>query len=122
VARQFEQVSEQLSIGVTESSGSAVVTIAGEIDLASAPSLRERLSQCMDKGCRDITLEMSGVSFMDSSGIKALLAARGQLEEVDGRLTLSSPSRTVLRVLDVTGLSSVFAITGGERDGCSLMG
>jgi anti-sigma B factor antagonist len=110
--------SEQLKLEVTESSGSAVVTIAGEIDVASAPSLSRCLGQCMDEGCTDIRLEMSGVSFMDSSGIKALLAARGQLEEVDGKLTLSNPSRTVLRVLDVTGLNSVFAITGGQTDSC----
>lgn len=106
---------EQLTIAVTQSPGSALVTIGGEIDVASVSSLRRCFTQCMDEGCTDITLEMSGVSFMDSSGIAALLMLNHELEELDGALTLSNPSRAVMKVLDITALSSLFTITNREE-------
>jgi anti-anti-sigma factor len=105
---------EELSISINQSSESADVSLAGELDVASAPSLRTCLSQCMEQGCANITLEMSGVSFMDSNGIVALLAIKSQLEELGGTLTVSRPSWTVRKVLDVTALTSEFGIASGE--------
>jgi len=107
---------ERLSIEVTRSGGSAAITVVGEVDMASAPSLRKILGGCIDEGCRKIRLEMSEVSFMDSSGIAALLSAKQRIDEGDGELVLSNPSRNVRRVLELTALNSVFTITPAEAD------
>jgi anti-anti-sigma factor len=97
-------------VNVTRGPGSAVVGVTGEIDLSSVGALNACLRKCIDEGCTDITLDMSGITFMDSSGIASLLKTKQHLDEASGNLTLSNPSQSVRKLLDLTALSSIFAI------------
>ena len=62
------------------------------------------LDEAVDGGARLITVEMSGVSFLDSSGIRSLVRAANRLDELDGRLTVAGLSGAAQRVLEVSGL------------------
>jgi anti-sigma B factor antagonist len=85
------------------------VIVRGEIDLATAPQLRDLLNELVDGGSTRILLDCRGLDFLDSSGIGVLVAVRKRLGE-DGALTLESPQAHVRKVLDLTGVSAHVAI------------
>jgi len=80
-----------------------LVAVRGEIDMASAPQLRELLDTAIDAGITRVTLDCRGLEFLDSSGIGVLVAARKRLGE-GGELVLDSPPAHVRKVLEITGV------------------
>jgi anti-sigma B factor antagonist len=80
-----------------------LVAVRGEIDMASAPQLRELLDTAIDAGTTKVVLDCRGLEFLDSSGIGVLVAARKRLGE-GGELVLDSPPAHVRKVLDITGV------------------
>jgi anti-sigma B factor antagonist len=85
------------------SADGASVVVRGEIDMASAPKLRDVLNRLVDDGSNRIVLDCRGLEFLDSSGIGVLIAVRKRLGD-DGALTLQSPPAHVRKVLDLTGV------------------
>ena len=86
-----------------------LVVIRGEIDIATSPALKATLAAGLG---RDIEVDLSGVTFMDASGIGVLLAARRQAAEAGGSLTLRAPSAAVRRLTEVLGLDEVLPTVG----------
>jgi anti-sigma B factor antagonist len=86
----------------------AFVTANGEIDLASAPDFRAALAAAGAQGAA-VTVDLSAVDFMDSSGVHALLEAQNMTMAAGGSLVVEGRSAPVARVLDLLGLSEVFA-------------
>lgn len=89
-----------------------ILDVSGEVDLFTAPKLREHIVSLVDDGRRRIAVNLQGVEFMDSTGLGVLVGALKRLREQDGALALVSPTGPVERVLTVTGLDKVFAIHG----------
>ena len=87
------------------SADGAAVVVRGEIDMATAPLLRDKLNELVDAGSTRIVLDCRGLDFLDSSGIGVLIAVRKRLGD-DGALTLESPQAHVRKVLDLTGVSA----------------
>ena len=82
--------------------GDGTFVVAGEIDIMSAPALERALQRLVDSG-GTVVLDMRGVSFMDSTGLRAILAATEALRG-RGTLVLRDPQPIIVRVLEVTGL------------------
>lgn len=93
-----------------------IMSIDGEIDLLTAPTLRDRLMKPIDEGVTQLVVDMSNVSFLDSSGLGVLVAAHKRLRERDGRLVIVATARPVLSVLNLTGLDKVFEVHGAIND------
>jgi anti-anti-sigma factor len=89
----------------------ATVTLSGDLDLATAPPLRDHLSHLHAGGVRTFVLDTSGVSFIDSVGLSVILALYRRCRDEDGAVTIKSPSRVMYRTLEVAGLLDVLAIT-----------
>jgi anti-sigma B factor antagonist len=87
---------------------SAVVAVDGEIDLGTAGQLRDHLAECIRDETRDIVLDLSAVTFMDSTGLQVLIATQRRLEPLGGRLRLVGLRSGVAKVLKVTGLDQTF--------------
>ena len=85
--------------------GSGTLVVAGEIDILTASTLEPALQSLADSG-GTVILDMRGVSFMDSTGLHAILAATEALKG-RGTLLLRHPQPIVVRVLQVTGLLPV---------------
>jgi anti-sigma B factor antagonist len=81
-----------------------VVSPSGEIDAITAPQLGRRLLGLADQGNTDVVVDLSGVTFMDSTGIAVLLNALRRLTSRRGRLVLVCATERVLRPFEVTGL------------------
>lgn len=87
-----------------------VLEVEGEVDMFTAPKLRERLVQAVDEGHYDLVVDLEKVSFMDSTGLGTLVGGLKRVKEHEGTLALVCSNRPVLRVLTITGLNNVFPI------------
>jgi anti-anti-sigma factor len=94
---------EQLQILGTEDPHG--VRLIGEIDMASAPALGEALLAAMAGG-KTLTIEMADVTFMDSSGLQAILTAAAEAT-TDEPLVVKDPSAAVLRVMELVGVEQM---------------
>lgn len=105
-----------LDIATSVVDGRTVVQVVGEIDVYTAPQLRERLDAEIDAGRYDLVVDLSGVSFMDSTGLGVLVGRLKQIRLNDGSMRLVCSHDRVLKVFVITGLDKVFAIypTVGE--------
>jgi len=81
----------------------ALITLAGGIDLESAPLVRVSLEQCLHDGMREVDVDLARVTFCDCSGLNVFLRAAQQAELLGGTLRLHHPPATLLRILDVVG-------------------
>ena len=88
-----------------------VLALAGEIDLYTAPRLQAELTAALAAAkSGQIVVDMSAVDFCDSTGMNVLLAAHRLATERGGDLSLAAPRAPVRKILEVTGLESVFTI------------
>lgn len=91
------------SAELLDGEGPAVVKLLGELDLSTAPQLEACLEELGANGA-DVRLDLSGLSFCDSSGISAMVTASKQVTERGGHLSIVSPQPAVRSVLEITGL------------------
>ena len=103
----------ELKVSSRSEGDRVVVALSGEIDLYTAPRLQSRLDSELnvDHPVR-LVVDMSGVDFCDSTGMNVLLAAQRLAREHGGNVELSGPRPAVRKILQVTGLESVFTVTG----------
>ena len=86
------------------------VHLEGTCDLASAPQLREKLLELRPPAVRDLVIDVSGLEFIDSTGLGLLLGAMRRLREAGGTFGLAGATGAVLRVLEITDLDKVFPL------------
>lgn len=88
----------------------SVVGVSGEVDLYTAPQLRETLIDLVERGRHRIIVDLAGVEFLDSTGLGVLVVGLKRCREHDGDLALVAPQDPVHKVLTITRLDKVFAI------------
>jgi anti-sigma B factor antagonist len=95
-----------LALDVTTDDTGTTVSVVGELDPHTVPELEGLLTELIGATPTPprVTLELSGVRFVDSSGLRVILSAREGLLQQDARLVLRSPSDAVLRLLEITDL------------------
>lgn len=85
--------------------GATVVEVAGELDLHSAPQLRAELTRALENSVPPrVIVDLSGVNFIDSTGVGVLIGALKRAREADGKLLFCNPQPRVCRVFEITGL------------------
>ena len=99
---------------------SAAVVLDGEIDIATSPAIRESLMAAINSGNVHLAVDMSGVTFIDASGIGVLVAAANRARQAGGGLSLLAPSPQVRRLLDVFRLDAILPMA--ERLGGPVAG
>jgi anti-sigma B factor antagonist len=99
-----------LELIVSEHGDETVVRAAGELDVNTAPELREQLAKLVNDGTRRIVVDLADVAFIDSTALSVLVSALKRLRQADGDLELASPNPSVRRVFEITGLTRLFTI------------
>lgn len=99
-----------LNLEVQESSGISVLKTAGEVDLYSSPQLREALLAMINQCPGAAAVDLSGVPYMDSSGVATLVEGLKAAGQRGKEFRLIAPSPPVLKVLQLSRLDSVFKI------------
>lgn len=99
-----------LSVTSREQGGRTIVTVSGEIDVYTAPVLREKLNELVGEGQHHLVVDMEGVDFLDSTGLGVLVGGLKKVRQHDGSLHLVCTSEKILKVFRITGLTKVFPI------------
>ncbi|MEU6366518.1 STAS domain-containing protein [Streptomyces sp. NPDC046931] len=96
--------------------GVSVITVRGEIDHHTGGALSDALSLPEGAAASRMVVNLSGVTFMDSSGINILIAARNAADGAGGWLRLAGPTESVLRTLQLVGLDEIINCYPTLRD------
>jgi anti-anti-sigma factor len=102
----------ELVLTTTREGTSALIAVAGELDAYSVPALEELAAGLKADGHSHFTLDLSQTSFIDSSGLRALLGLHADIVgSGTGELVLKAPSDPVARLLAITGLTEHFTVS-----------
>lgn len=100
----------ELEIQDTDVEGWTVVTASGEIDVATAPELRDRLTDLIEAGTTRVVVDMEEVDFIDSTGLGVLVGGLKRVRAHEGSLRLVCTQERILKIFRITGLTKVFPI------------
>ena len=90
--------------------GLGVVSLSGEVDIYTAPQFKECLLELIDTGVDKLVVDLSGVTFIDSTALGVLIGGVRRVRTAGGAMALVVTNRAVERVLSITGLDRVFTI------------
>ncbi len=93
-----------------------IVSVAGELDLASVPMLREAAQPALDDPeVRTLVLDVAGLTFLDSTGLGCWIELRNATEDTGRALLLESVPTSAMRTMSIAGLVPLFGLDGGAR-------
>ena len=101
----------ELTLNVhSEAPGFTVIEVGGEIDVYTAPKLRERLVSLVESGSYELIVDMESVEFLDSTGLGVLVGGLKRVRAHEGWIDLVCTQSRILRIFRITGLNRVFSI------------
>ena len=101
---------DEFTISVAAGPAYTVVTLTGECDLNNGRWLRDVLTSEVSRGTRKMIVDLSSLSFMDSTGMQILLSSHTVLALRGGSMALVAPQPVVARVLELTGASEIIPV------------
>lgn len=99
-----------LSLTASSTGAQTVLEVRGEVDLHSAAQMRDRLLQIIGSGQRVVVVDLSWLSFIDSTGLGALVAGHNEALRASVALRIVCKSERMLKLFRITGLDAVFEI------------
>jgi anti-sigma B factor antagonist len=99
-----------LNIEEKEADGSCLIAVSGEVDLYTSPQLRAAVTKAVSKTRGPVRVDLSGVAYMDSSGVATLVEGLRAASGAAASFVLVAPSHAVMKVLQLSRLDSVFDI------------
>jgi anti-sigma B factor antagonist len=99
-----------LDVETTQRAGSSILTLRGEIDVYTAPRLRQAIVDLVEEGARAIVVDMARVDFLDSTGLGVLVEGLKRVKTREGSLSVVATQEKILKIFDITGLSKAFPI------------
>ena len=105
-----------MQIATTPGSDRYVITVSGEVDLATSPELDNAIIVAIESGTSSLAIDLTDVSFMDSSGLGVIVRGLKRCREADKDLDLVITNERVLKVFGITGLDQVIPIHDSIED------
>jgi anti-sigma B factor antagonist len=99
-----------LTLATQEVEGATIVAVGGEIDVYTAPRLRDKITELVADGVYNLIIDMEGVEFLDSTGLGVLVGGLKKVRAHDGSLRLICTQERLLKIFRITGLAKVFTI------------
>jgi anti-anti-sigma factor len=93
-----------------------MIKLSGEMDAAAAASVQTEIDKLIQDGCVGLTLDMSEVKYIDSSGIRVLLGTYKKLAKQAGKMNLLKPSEPVVMILELADLTDILKIFDSKDD------
>ncbi len=100
----------ELQIRDEQEGAMCVLTLEGEVDVYTAPVLKEKLVDNIERGCSNVLVDMERVTFIDSSGLGVLVSALRRARERGGSVRILCTRDNILKIFRITGLDKVFPI------------
>jgi len=101
-----------VTLAVSGSPATPRLVATGEVDCTTAPHVQERIERLLDAGARELTIDLTAVTFLDSAGLCVLAVVHRRATADDVRLRVLAATRAVVRPMQITGL---WALLGGEQ-------
>jgi len=87
-----------------------VISLAGEVDLYTAPEFKQQLLEVIAQGAREVIVDLTNTTFIDSTTLGVLVGGVKRLRPNDGQLSLVCSDRNITKIFEITGLDRVFTI------------
>ena len=98
-----------------------VISLAGEVDLYTAPEFKQQLLQVISDGAKNVIVDFSNTTFIDSTTLGVLVGGVKRLRTNDGQLSLVCSDRNITKIFEITGLDRVFTIYGNRDEALSQL-
>jgi anti-sigma B factor antagonist len=105
-----------LSLDTHHEDGRTIIAVGGEIDVYTAPKLRDKITELVGNGEYHLVIDMEKVDFLDSTGLGVLVGGVKKVRAHDGSMRLICNQERLLKIFRITGLAKVFAIHGSQAD------
>jgi anti-sigma B factor antagonist len=99
-----------LTLATRELDSATIVAVGGEIDVYTAPKLRDKITELVARGHYDIVVDLEAVEFLDSTGLGVLVGGLKKVRAHEGSLDLVCNQDRLLKIFRITGLAKVFVI------------
>jgi anti-sigma B factor antagonist len=99
-----------LDVDTSQVGSASALTLRGEIDVYTAPRLRQAIIDLVDGGATRIVVDMRAVDFLDSTGLGVLVGGLKRVKVKEGSLSIVTTQDKILKIFDITGLNKVFPI------------
>jgi len=100
----------ELEVTTREVGDHTVIKLKGEVDIYTAPSLRETIVDTVEKGRYKIAVDLDEVVFLDSTGLGVLVGGLKRVKQHDGELGIICNQEKILRIFKITGLTKIFVM------------
>ena len=98
-----------------------VIALAGEVDLYTAPEFKQQLLDVIGQGGKEVVVDFSDTTFIDSTTLGVLVGGVKRLRTNDGRLSLVCADRNITKIFEITGLDRVFTIYPSRDEALSQL-
>ena len=98
-----------------------VVAVRGEIDLFTAPELKQVLAEAIEGGRRRIVVDLTETTFLDSTALGVLIGAVKRLRSRDGALAIVNVDENIAKTFEITGLDQIFTILSSRDEAVSAV-
>jgi anti-sigma B factor antagonist len=112
----FEIKTEQLG------DNAYLIALTGEVDLYSAPEFKQQLLDLIGQGAKEVVVDFSDTTFIDSTTLGVLVGGVKRLRTNDGQLSLICSDRNITKIFEITGLDRVFTIYASREEAVSRIG
>jgi anti-sigma B factor antagonist len=112
----FDIKTEQLS------DDAYVISLAGEVDLYTAPEFKQQLLEVIGQGGKEVIVDFSNTTFIDSTTLGVLVGGVKRLRANDGQLSLVCSDRNITKIFEITGLDRVFTIYPSRDEAVAKVG
>jgi len=103
-------MTQQLIVNVRHEEPFTIVEVAGEVDIETAPQLREVVTSVTDEGADRLVFDLSQVTFVDSVGLGVFVLARKKMLLRQGTIGIVAPTRRVVAIFKIAGLDEIFRV------------
>ena len=102
--------------------GAYVIALSGEVDLYTAPEFKQQLLDVIGNGAKNVIVDFTDTSFIDSTTLGVLVGGVKRLRPNDGQLSLVCSDRNITKIFEITGLDRVFTIYPTREEAVSALG
>jgi anti-sigma B factor antagonist len=99
-----------------------VISLAGEVDLYTAPEFKQQLLEVIAQGGKDVIVDFADTTFIDSTTLGVLVSGVNRLRSNEGQLSLVCNDRNINKIFEITGLDRVFTIYPSRDEALATIG
>ncbi len=106
----------------TQNEGLPVIQLEGEVDVYTAPQLKQRMVELLEGGAKAMVVDLEKVEYLDSTALGVLIGGLKRVREADGAMAVVCPDPRIRRVFEITGLDKIFDMFNSTDEARGLLG